>query len=63
MKAYAVIQKYHDDGRVKAEIKQIDCDRFPTCGVYQEHETFDKYIDYFKTQEEAEIFLQEGLNA
>ena len=63
MKAYAVIQKYFDSGKVKAEIRAIECDRLPTIARYREHPTFDEYTDYFKTLPEAESFLQEALNA
>ena len=63
MKVYSVIQKYFDTGKVEAEIRTIECDRLPTIARYRERQTFDEYTDYFKTLPEAEVFLQEALNA
>lgn len=63
MTIYAVIQKYFDNGKVKAEIRTVECDRFPNIARYRERPTFDEYTDYFKTLPEAEEFLQEALNA
>lgn len=63
MKVYAVIQKYFDTSKVKAEILAVECDRFPTITRYRERPTFDEYTDYFRTYEEADAFLHEALNA
>lgn len=62
MKAYAVIQKYFNNGKVKAEIQALECDQLPITR-YRERPTFDEYTDYFRTQEEATTFLEEALNA
>lgn len=61
---YAVEQKYYDNGTVKAAIKPVKDDVFLNdYAECQEGWSYDYYIDYFETREEAEEFKEECLEA
>lgn len=61
MNKYKVIQQYYDSGKVKAYIKEIS--KGDDLTPFKECKNYDKYVDCFKTCEEAEQFCKQTLEA
>ncbi|MEY8366080.1 hypothetical protein AALA22_10630 [Anaerovoracaceae bacterium 41-7] len=61
MKYYGVTTKFYDDGKIKAEMFEVEADKMPVVD-YQETNACDIWRDYFTTYAEAESFLKEMLN-
>lgn len=56
MNKYAVISKYYDDGRIEKRV-QICTDE--TLEIFEEHDTFDLYVDLFDTLDDVEDFASQ----
>lgn len=59
---YAVIQKYYDNGKIKASMISSPSEKVPD-QVYVEKRDHDLYIDYFTSKADAESFLQDCFRA
>lgn len=61
MKKFVVWQKYFNNGKVKAGIKEIEEQEAEQFIDFKEMETYDFYNDVFDTREEAKEFYQQAL--
>jgi len=59
-KYYLVDQKYYDNGKVKAIIKEVN---YKKPSFSESKEKYDHYQDTFNTLKEAETFKQNCLDA
>ena len=61
MKKFVVWQKYFNNGKVKAGIKEIEEQEVEQFIDFKEMESYDLYNDVFDTKEEAKNFYQQAL--
>ena len=61
MKKFVVWQKYFNNGKVKAGIKEIEEQEVEQFIDFKEMEGYDLYNDVFDTKEEAKKFYQQAL--
>lgn len=61
MKKFVVWQKYFNNGKVKAGIKEIEEQEVEQFIDFKEMESYDLYNDVFDTKEEAKKFYQQAL--
>ena len=52
---YKVTSRFYDDGMVTSKIEPVRCLSKPD-NVYQSLNECDYYVDFFDTQDEAELF-------
>ena len=61
MKKFVVWQKYFNNGKVKAGIKEIEEQEVEQFIDFKEMESYNLYNDVFDTKEEAKKFYQQAL--
>ena len=60
---YGVVSRYYDNGKVVASfIGAVEAEEEPA-GKYDSFSKFDRYLDWFDSEEKAKLFLTQAAEA